>query len=464
MNSKSTAAAACAVAGAVLMWTLGRRSASISDSKITALTHVQEPVSSSSSLTTADRRDERAQRGSAGRRASSWASLIVATSSGVGSAAVALSGHALLAQILVLLSMAICALTLRGPERLTGLFVTISLSILLSAEVLVSGAAILQGFDSSTSALYLLQLTIFSILALGIIVCLGATWSSAWDFTEPVAIGLVALSLGALCVPGLYYLSQEIYSPYLTGSALLFTTGVPSQNVALYASASGIGGEEAFQVSNLSKKPVRWALLVAGAARVLDYQLTPRSGAATANLIASGSGLNSDQNDVDAQLFSGNLSGNGSSLSISGTSAGSFADSTTDRTAVALPDFGQGLLSEVSSKTGNEIIRVLGSIPIFRPPPDFTAYISSGPLFPLDSVTSVSLAPTQDPDNQRNLEWTIHGSAQINYSTVNQGSADSDSNLLFVFAVLLGVAGASVLASLQSAIHVFRERSAKNGK
>lgn len=347
---------------------------------------------------------------------------------------------------------------------MTGLFIMVSLSVLLLAEVLVSWAAVAQGFDSSTSALYLLQLTIFSMLALGIIVCLGATWLSAWDFTESVAIGLVALSLGVLCVPGLYYLSQDIYSPYFTGSALLFATGAPSQNVDLYVSASGLDGDESFQVSNLSKKPVRWALLVAGTARVLDYQLTPRSGVATANLIASGSGLNSEQNDVDAQLFSGILNGNGSSLSISGTSAGSFADSTTDRTAVALPDYGQGLLSEVSGKTGNEIVHALGSTPTFRPSSDFTTYISSGPLFPLDSVASVSLAPTQSPDNQGDLEWTIHGNAQINYSTVNQESADSDSNLLFVFAVLLGVAGAGVLASLQSAIHVFYARSTKNGK
>lgn len=444
------------------MWTLRRRSASIDGSQITALTYPQEPVSSSSSLTAADSHDGRAQRRSPARRASSWASLIAATALGIGSAAAAISGHALLAQILVLLSIAICALILRGPERLTGLFVTISLSVMLLAEVLVSWAAVAQGFDSSTSALYLLQLTIFTMLALGIIVCLGATWWSAWDFTEPVAIGLVAVTLGALCVPGLYYLSQEIYSPYFTGSALLFATGAPSQNVDLYANASG--SDETFQISNLSKKSVRWALLVAGAARIPNYQLTPRSGVITADLIASGSGLNSDQNDVDAQLFSGTLNGNGSSVSINGISVGSFADSTTDRTAVALPDYGQGLLSEVSSKTGNEVVHALGSIPTFRPPADFTAYISSGRLFPLDSITSASLAPTQDPDSQGNLEWTIHDSAQINYSTVNQESADTDSNLLFVFAVLLGVAGAGVLASLQSAIHVFSARSTKNSK
>jgi hypothetical protein len=391
--------------------------------------------------------------------------LIAATALASGSAAAGISGRALLAQILVLLTMAICALMLRGPERLAGLFVEISLGVLLFAEVFVSWGTVARGFDfdSSTSALYLLELTIFTMLGLGIIVCLGATWLPSWDFTESVAIGLVAVSLGALCVPGLYYLSQEIYSPYFDGSALLFATGTSSQNVALYTSASEVDGDETFQVSNLSGKSLRWALLVTGAARVLDYQLIPGNGVTSANLIASGFGLNSDQNDIAAQLFSGTLK-DGGSLTINGTSAGSFGDSTTDRTAVALPDYGQGLLSEVSSKTGNAIVHAPGSIPTFQPSPNFTAYISSGPLFPLDSIASASLTPTGDPDSQGNLEWTIHDSAQISYSTVNQAAADTDTNLLFVFAVLLGAAGAGVLASLQSAVHVFSTRSDEGGK
>ena len=59
----------------------------------------------------------------------------------------------------------------------------------------------------------ILELTVFSLLGLSIAVCLCITWLPPLQFIEPIAIGLVALSLGSLCFPGLLRLDKAFGTP-----------------------------------------------------------------------------------------------------------------------------------------------------------------------------------------------------------------------------------------------------------
>lgn len=95
----------------------------------------------------------------------------------------------------------------------------------------------------------------------------------------------------------------------------------------------------------------------------------------------------------------------------------------------------------------------------------WTSIVTGGELKPLDSVTQSSPVLETGPNVPSNiLEWTSPGEIEASYTIVNQGLLDEDNNILYVFAILLGAAGAGVLASLQCIIHVLSSRNASGDK
>jgi hypothetical protein len=374
-----------------------------------------------------------------------------------------------LAGVCLLVGISACAYFIRGPRRHYNWPLFITFIILFEILVLASLFLLLVEETSISDVISLLTVTVFCICGLSIIVCLGATWLRTMRFTEPLAIGTVAVAVGLLCIPGLRLASEQLTPPFFTGSVLLFATGHPNQRISLYTGVVGVQdfigsppvrGDELLQVNNLSKHPLRWALLVTGEARIPKYKISS-PGVGHLELTASGSGLSSSSYKVAAQLFWGKLAGH-RNLSLHGTSEGSFYDSTTDKAAITLPYYNEGRLSDLSSATKATIVSILKASPVYRSASDFTLRISSGPMYPLDSITAASLNPVQNPNNPGFLEWTVHTGTSISYAIEDQGAADVSSNALFVFAVLLGVAGAGVIASLQSTIRIFLEGRSGN--
>lgn len=382
--------------------------------------------------------------------------LLVVAAVFTGIAVVSLKlGNTTVSYVAFLITMAIVAFLLRGPHRRQPVVLIVLLVVLFGVQlvdVVVASAA--GSFLSTDDPLSFLVLTIFAIFGLAIIVCLAATWVPKWRFSEPVSMGLIALSLGALCVPGLRFATEPLSLPNDSGSVLLFITGPTTQRIAAYASFISITSQDAvenIQVSPLTKGTAHWALLLTGNAR-LKKATTSRN---VMHVTFSASPIESyDSPNTRGQLFFGRFDKSLSSSSISGKTVGGFSDSTSDRTAVALPYYGQAGFSVLSGAARKTVIQALkGRRPVLRSAKYFTANMYSGPESPLDSVTAANQSPTTNSSLSGLLHWTIHLANAITYSTVDQQLTDVTNNSLFVFAILLGVAGAVLVASLQGIIH-----------
>jgi hypothetical protein len=355
------------------------------------------------------------------------------------------------AAALLLLGMVISAFTLRGTKRRYNWPATIGNLTLFVLQSALAGLATLIQANNATDAPSMFEITLFGIFAFGILVCLAATWLRPWRFTESVGVGLVAVALGALCLPGLRLLTQQVSPPYQTGSALLFASGQPDQGLKLLVSVTGVheaSQSEEFDVSNLSKHPIRWALLTVGGARIHRYWGVS-DGVRVKNFSAAGPNLNTPAITARSQIFYGSL-GAGATAYISGTSAENFADSTSDETGVTLPNYDEGFVSFLSPATKTAVINALGEQPAVRRRTLFITRIVASPIFPDDSVASPDQTPSAAPPD--GLEWKGSG-YPINFTITNQQAAGAVSNFMFAFAILLGVAGAGVMASLQGAIH-----------
>lgn len=388
-----------------------------------------------------------------------WPALVAAASFALG----LLGGFAftrrnwtVVAGISLLTAMALCAFVLRGPKRHNKKILTVIAILLMYIEVLIFLGFAVSG-EQSGDAVRLLEVTLFCLGAAGVIVSLAATWLRSWRFFETLAIGFVAIAIGALCLPGLSLLTARLTPPAFTGDGLLFATGRPDQGLDLHVGIVGdqnqIGesgpSREIIQVTNSAKQPVHWALLVDGGARMHSYTISS-SGVKVVDLTASGQDLNVF-GSAAGQLFFGMLNG-GASVTLEGVPAETYYNSTSDQTAVTFPSYGQGILSGLNEATGAAVVKGLRGPPVVRNESSFTAQITSSPIAALDSITTVSLSPVPDPSQPATLEWTFHNTQSIDYTVQNQGAASASSNLLVAFAVLLGIAGAGIVATLQTMV------------
>jgi hypothetical protein len=265
-----------------------------------------------------------------------------------------------------------------------------------------------------------------------------------------------------LCYPGLSAITTPLKAHYTSGEAYVFSTGnthedleldagiVGSQNLA---GAPASSASQVLVVENKSKATIRWALLLAGSARM--SKVTP-VGISEESLTVAGSGVYSAQGSI-GQIYWGTLKANGS-VALNGAISSNFYSSSDDRTAVALPSYGEEALSNLSVSDQRTIIKAIGSRPALRATSSFTAQIDSTPASPVDTLTT-NVTPAAEPILPDTLQWTTHSSEAVQYETEDQDLAEEANDTFFVFAVLLGIAGGGIVASLQSIVHTLTSRA-----
>jgi hypothetical protein len=267
-----------------------------------------------------------------------------------------------------------------------------------------------------------------------------------------LALAIIAIIFGTLCFPALRIRLGAIDFPEINGSAVLFATGTPSEELSLSVGLDpGLDNSlEVFTVSNSGKDNIHWALLFTGDARlkdIRDFNERPMRGSPTRGLPSR------------TELIWG-IVNSGSAITFSGHSVGKFVNSTSARSAASLPSYGQGSLDNEDPETSSTIVKDLGARPVDRLPDTFSVTVRIS-LSPFESVTQSTPDQISHSGDTSSPEWQSDSSLSVKYATVDQKAVDETTNLLFVFAVLLGVAGAALLASLQGIIHVFSSSKQK---
>jgi hypothetical protein len=389
-----------------------------------------------------------------------------------------------IAGTLLIIALGLSSFLLRKSGRRDSLIMTVVILLLFAGElgvVIVIVIETVSGRFFTTDPEDLILIMALGLCGFGAALCVAATWISGWPYTEAVAMGIVALALGALCLPGLRIFTRSLNPPQVNGAALLFATGSANQRLALNVTVPDsdpnvIGAEnldniEDFTIQSASIPPIHWALLIVGDAHLSEFPNTlPQS--INLQIFRDTESLYPS----DVQLFSGTVD-RSSPVSIAGISAGKFINETVDRAAISLPDYGQGYastycsntrlsastlsscsLGEVDQITLASITKALDGKPLVRPLDDFSVVVSSGELIQSETVTQsdLSLAPNSATTN--NLQWSGHGDISIQYDTAARTVASDTNNVLFVFAILLGVAGAGLLGCLQTTIHILSDR------
>ena len=299
-----------------------------------------------------------------------------------------------------------------------------------------------------------IELAAIGLCALGIALAVASTWVGRSAFYEPIAIGLVALLLGAVSVPGLRFFTRSFSYPDVNGSALLFSTGSADQALSLNVTA--VPSDEVFKVTNSSAQMLRWALLLTDDARLempptsstsgVHYRTVPRS---------------AEHPYKHAQLFWG-AAGPRSSMMFSGATGSRFVVYTSDRAAESFPEYGEGHYGALDPSTQLMILEKLGRVPTFRRV-NFTVYVSSGRLAASDSVSQSTPALTPNAARLNKLKWAGHDDLSVFFALTDQLAVDSTANALFVYAILLGIAGACLIEAIRGIVTAVRERDTPSG-
>jgi hypothetical protein len=386
----------------------------------------------------------------------------------------------LVSRITFLVAMALAAFI--AGWRKTVWIIKVPAAFLLSLQFLYLVTRTIDLMYLSSNPIAMLEATAFALCGLGIVLSPVVVWLHNWAFTEPTAIGFLAISLGLLCLPGLSISTAPLEYPDVQGAALLFVAGAENQKILMSVITNPLNpafsspgyeapAQEDFTIQNLGKQTIRWTLLVMGDARLQIGQSTEfhhSTGSVFHEVAVSSVTIPaSSANSVQAippfippehqQLFSGTLA-SGATATIGGYSQAPFSSSTIDRTAVSLPYYGEGDVRLVDTKTKASIRAALHMMPTIQTSTYFTVNITGGQLGPLESVTASNPNQAPEGDNSAGLDWISHQGIAVTYATVDQDSVDANNNVLFVFAILLGAAVAGLLASLQSLIHILSAR------
>jgi hypothetical protein len=112
----------------------------------------------------------------------------------------------------------------------------------------------------------------------------------------------------------------------------------------------------------------------------------------------------------------------------------------------------------VDPKTKAAILTALHTMPNDRKSSYFTVNVTGGQPGPLQTIIGSSPNKSPETADSSGLNWSSHQGVAVSYAAVDQDALDTNNNLLFVFAILLGAAIAGLLASLQSLIHILSSR------
>ena len=376
-----------------------------------------------------------------------------------------------LAALAVLAALFMSAVPLRGPtvphhsaKHRIRFVVT---AILFSVEAFgIIGFVQLQfvvPYYETPGPILTILITTFGICALGIMLGLGVTWTRRNRWAEPLSLAAVTIALGAMTFAGLRpYMAVTVY-PFVRGSALLYINGNPSYPVTLKVYASPLpssGSTVNLTIQNLSSKhSVKWALLLVGDARLQGVKTAPLQ-SNYRQLSNVDDGLN-DQCCVglSAQLFWGTLQP-AHQEHMSGNSNTAYMGITPTRTTVTLPRFGEGYYMQGTNRMAiSAIDTALNGTPKLRAKGRFAVEVDS-PANPV--VVETDPPPAADKDDPATglklLKWTDSNAVAPSFMTFDQSSDDEARNALLVYAALLGIAGAGLLVSIQTAIHLVGSR------
>lgn len=350
-----------------------------------------------------------------------------------------------------LLAVGLSAVGLRGPSRRSGL-------LAMTLFVLVGGAALLLLTDAWMGGLgavgylfdlfdivsWLLRITIgISVIAVG--GWLTATWSSN-RCIEPVALTLAAAVLCASSLTGLNLITASMVSPPITGKAALYVSDptVPlrwqSGTDARYATLERQGAAGTTFLSHITPlegaPSIRWAIVLTGSAR-LDPSLsdvhlidTPKH-----QIVTGASGA---EDDAVSGFF--------------GRTQKPWVAASASRIVVSLPRFSTPEPSRLDVKLHAALTEVLKSPP--RQPAHVEIEFDGGGLGPMLTLTSAS-PPSAILGRPH---WTATNELRpVTYAIFDQSAEDASRNGLFVVAILLGTAAASLVGAMQTIIQRGRE-------
>ena len=367
------------------------------------------------------------------------------------------ANHLLLARSLLLVVATLSVLFLKNQDQRKRSLLTAPLAGLATLLVLTILTTAAAGVSTTTNSADLIKLVAFGLAGSCLAAVVIAKLMKPSPLAESVAVGAAAISLGFVCIPGLRTFTEHLAIPPSSGSALLFAAGPRNRAITLNVTSPTAGNpahEITFQVaSGAGKGPIPWVLVTAGSARMTG--ITSTAHVVVRSITRPFSTLSQYMiQGGQVQLISG-TSDAGSATSVDGTTLGGFSNSTSDRTAVTLPDCEMGYANEISPAIDAALIDTLGVKPTLRPSSYLTVNIYAGPFNTDETLTGAIPPPLSNSNYIGFVEWSSHTGVEVSYTTLNQDLADSSNNALFLIAFLLGVAGAGVLGSLQSVIRLY---------
>ncbi len=367
------------------------------------------------------------------------------------------------------------------PWPHTNRIVRVCAGVLFIGQLVVVFISTIRGSRSAVSLPALFSVLGFGFCGMGIALCVAVLWIRPWKLAESAVMGLLGVMAIFLCLPGILFFTKPLDGPQgMSSEVYVFATGTPAQrlsvNVVLNPSTSDFSlpsgdlispGEESITVHNGSNHTIHWAVLLDNGAcftvlKQVPAKVTHRDVDIDADLLSGGITV-SDSFGYDttpAQLFTGVLAGN-SSATFFGTVTGTFETNTISWTAAYFPTYSQGSLSGVSSKTDRAmIINALGSAPTARDDGAFTITLTGAVYDPsLESLSDAQPSLDSTLQGEGVPQWTGHESIfNPQYKLLSLNGADEATDGLFVFAVFLGIAGASLLASLQCVVKILLDR------
>ena len=346
---------------------------------------------------------------------------------------------------LLLMSLALSGIAVRGRgmSRSSGTFM--ASGMVFATVSLASGWAAAAGYQRITDPDQLLLLAVFGVSALTVLVLAVASWLPDWDYREPTMLILQALALGGLSLHGLALLNSSLSVPGISGYVLFYADQPPSQPLYLNVNVTPSPGPgtptfEFMDIVNPStnSKPASWAVLLTDGARLTHLA---NSGPKVHEQEVSGHAVTTGAlAEASGQLLWGQVAP-GAVEQFTGEPIDSYVSHDATQTAVALPDFDLGSVLNTDPATLSGITRYLGA-PLTSPG-GLSIGVDAGFVSLLN--TQVTAFPAlADP---RFLSWTFHTETAPTYKLVDQDAQDSLNSYSFALAVLLGAAGACLLAS-----------------
>jgi hypothetical protein len=379
----------------------------------------------------------------------------VAVAAGFGAAVAARHQSDIADGSLLLTSMLLSGLALRGLRLFDHRFFFVVLFGFFAAMTVAAGRVAIIDYQQLTDPGQLLLLAAFSLCGLAILFLVVTSWVPGWRYRESALLALLTLALGGLSLHGLNLITSVLDMPVVSGSVILYADQPAGQQLRLYFHVaplpiSEFPGQEYMELVDPSTntRPSSWAVLLTGDARLMNVttdahqktlEETLAGGASTTDL--SGSGPEPEP----GQLFWGQLAPGDFSL-ISGEPIASYISVNATETAVSLPDFMVGSDQNTDKATMSAITRGLGAPR--TSPGGLSIGVDAGSVSPLDEAVT-AVPPLTNPSE---LSWTFNAETAPAYKLIDQNALDSQNSYSFALAVLLGVAGAGLLASIQALV------------